>query len=113
MGDVKDVTDQDFEAEVVGARTAMLVDFWAEWCVPCHMVSPVVEEIGRDKGEALAVVKLNIDDNPDVTQKYGVMSIPTLILFSGGEEKARVVGARGKDAILKEIDPHIVTEAAG
>jgi thioredoxin 1 len=112
MADVKDVTDQDFESEVVGAETPVLVDFWAEWCVPCHMVSPVVEEIGRDKGEALSVVKLNIDENPEVTRKYGVMSIPTLIMFVSGEEKARVVGARGKDAILKEIDPHIAAQTA-
>jgi thioredoxin 1 len=112
MADVKDVTDQDFESQVVGAETPVLVDFWAEWCVPCHMVSPVVEEIGRDKGEALSVVKLNIDENPEVTRKYGVMSIPTLIMFVSGEERARVVGARGKDAILKEIDPHIAAQTA-
>jgi thioredoxin 1 len=112
MADVKDVTDQDFESEVVGAETPVLVDFWAEWCVPCHMVFPVVEEIGRDKGEALSVVKLNIDENPEVTRKYGVMSIPTLIMFVSGEEKTRVVGARGKDAILKEIDPHIAAQTA-
>jgi len=102
-----DVTDQDFEERVLSAETAVLVDFWAEWCVPCHMVSPVVEEIGRDKGAQLQVAKLNIDENPDVTRRYGVMSIPTLMLFRGGEEVARVVGARGKDALLKEIDPHI------
>ena len=102
-----DVTDADFEERVLGSDSLVLVDFWAEWCVPCHMVSPVVEEIGRDKGEALQVAKLNIDDNPDVTRRFGVMSIPTLMLFKNGEEVARVVGARGKDALLKEIDPHV------
>jgi thioredoxin 1 len=102
-----DVTDADFEERVLGSDGVVLVDFWAEWCVPCHMVSPVVEEIGRDKGEALQVAKLNIDDNPDVTRRFGVMSIPTLMLFKDGEEVARVVGARGKDALLKEIDPHV------
>jgi thioredoxin 1 len=102
-----DVTDQDFEARVLQADGPVLVDFWAEWCVPCHMVSPVVEEIGRDKGEALRVAKLNIDENPEVTRKFGVMSIPTLMLFKDGAEAARVVGARGKDALLKEIDPHL------
>jgi thioredoxin 1 len=104
---IGDVTDQDFEERVLRSDKPVLVDFWAEWCVPCHMVSPVVEEIGRDKGESLQVAKLNIDDNPDITRKYGVMSIPTLMLFKDGEEAARVVGARGKDALLKEIDPHI------
>ena len=83
------------------------MDFWAEWCVPCHMVSPVVEEIGQEKGESLRVAKLNIDENPEVTRRYGVMSIPTLMLFKDGEEKARMVGARGKEALLKEIDPHL------
>ena len=102
-----DVTDADFEERVLGSDSVVLVDFWAEWCVPCHMVSPVVEEIGRDKGEALQVAKLNIDDNPDVTRRFGVMSIPTLMLFKDGEEIACVVGARGKDALLKEIDPHV------
>jgi thioredoxin 1 len=104
---IGDVTDQDFEDRVLHSDTPVLVDFWAEWCVPCHMVSPVVEEIGRDKGEQLEVAKLNIDENPEITRKYGVMSIPTLMLFKDGQEMARVVGARGKDALLKEIDPHI------
>ena len=102
-----DVTDGDFEERVLGSEIPVLVDFWAEWCVPCHMVSPVVEEIGRDKGETLQVAKLKIDDNPEVTRRFSVMSIPTLMLFKGGQEIARVVGARGKDALLKEIDPHV------
>ena len=104
---IGDVTDQDFEERVLKSDEPVLVDFWAEWCVPCHMVSPVVEEIGQEKGETLRVAKLNIDENPEVTRRYGVMSIPTLMLFKGGEEKARVVGARGKEALLKEIDPHL------
>jgi len=100
-------TDASWDRAVLASPVPVVVGFWAEWCVPCHMVSPVVEEIGRDKGEALQVAKLNIDDNPDVTRRFGVMSIPTLMLFKGGEEVARVVGARGKDALLKEIDPHV------
>ena len=103
------VTDQDFEERVLNSGTPVLVDFWAEWCVPCHMVSPVVEEIGRDKGDDLQVAKLNIDENPEVTRKYGVMSIPTLMLFKDGAEAVRVIGARGKDALLKEFDPHLPT----
>jgi thioredoxin 1 len=94
---IGDVTDQDFEERVLKSTTPVLVDFWAEWCVPCHMVSPVVEEIGRDKGDHLQVAKLNIDENPEITRKFGVMSIPTLMLFKDGAE----------DALLKEIDPHI------
>jgi thioredoxin 1 len=107
MASIGDVTDQDFQTKVLGADKPVLVDFWAEWCVPCHMVSPVVEEIAQEKGDGLMVAKMNVDDNPEITRKFGVMSIPTLILFVGGEEKARVVGARGKDAILREIEPQI------
>ena len=107
MASIGDVTDQDFQTKVLASDTPVLVDFWAEWCVPCHMVSPVVEEIAEEKGTNLAVAKLNVDDNPETARQFGVMSIPTLILFKNGEEKARVVGARGKDAILREIDPQI------
>jgi thioredoxin 1 len=101
-----EVNDQDFDAKVLGSEVPVLVDFWAEWCVPCHMVSPVVEEIGREK-DGVAVAKLNIDENPDATRRFGVMSIPTLILFRDGQERARVVGARGKDAVLRDIEPHL------
>jgi thioredoxin 1 len=101
------VTEATFKAEVLGSDRAVLVDFWAEWCVPCHMVSPVVEEIARDHGDRLRAAKLNVDDNPETAREFGVMSIPTLILFKDGQEKARVVGARGKEAILREIEAHI------
>lgn len=104
---IGNVTDADFAEKVLASDTPVLVDFWAEWCVPCHMVSPVVEEIAGEKGEALRVAKLNIDENPEMTQRYRVMSIPSLVLFVGGEEQARVVGAKPKDAILKDIAPHI------
>ena len=107
MAAVREVTDQEFETDVLKSERPVLVDFWADWCVPCHMVSPVVEEIGVDKAEVMQVAKLNVDDNPDTARKYGVMSIPTLILFVEGEERARVVGAKPKDAILRELGDHI------
>jgi thioredoxin 1 len=103
---ITDVTDSDFDVEVLRSDRAVLVDFWAEWCVPCHMVSPVVEEIAREHSDRLKAAKLNVDDNPVVARQYGVMSIPTLIVFKDGQEKARVIGARGKEAILREIEPH-------
>ena len=106
MTGIGEVTDQDFEDKVLKSDKPVLVDFWAEWCVPCHMVSPVVEEIARDHAGDLTVGKLNVDDNPETARRFGVLSIPTLIVFKDGEEKARVVGARGKDAILREIQPH-------
>jgi thioredoxin 1 len=107
MAEIVEATDQNFESEVLKADRPVLVDFWADWCVPCHMVSPIVEEIGQDRSDTLKVAKLNVDDNPEMSRRYGVMSIPTLILFSAGEEKARVIGAKPKDAILREIEPHV------
>jgi len=107
MANLGDVNDSEFQTSVLESDTPVLVDFWAEWCVPCHMVSPVVEEIGQEKSEVLDVAKLNIDDNPQATRTYGVMSIPSLILFKGGREVARVIGARPKDAILRDLEPHL------
>jgi thioredoxin 1 len=106
MTDIVEATDENFESEVLKADRPVLVDFWADWCVPCHMVSPIVEEIGQDRSDILKVAKLNVDDNPEMSRRYGVMSIPTLILFKEGEEKARVIGAKPKDAILRELEPH-------
>ena len=107
MGGVSEVTDQQFEEEILKSDKPVLVDFWADWCVPCHMVSPVVEEIGTDKADVLRVAKLNVDDNPDTSRRFSVLSIPTLILFVKGEERARVIGAKPKDAILREIEEHL------
>ncbi len=107
MAGVAEVSDREFEQEILKSDVPVLVDFWADWCVPCHMVSPAVEEIGLDKAAVMRVAKLNVDDNPDTARQYGVMSIPTLILFVNGEERARVVGAKPKDAILREIEEHI------
>ena len=112
MADIGDVNDGDFQTAVLDSDTPVLVDFWAEWCVPCHMVSPVVEEIGSEKGDALKIAKLNIDENPEATRTYGVMSIPSLILFKGGQEVVRVIGAKPKDAILRDLAPHLSAEAA-
>ena len=101
------VNDDEFENQVLNSSEPVLVDFWAEWCVPCHMVSPVVEEIARDHAGRMKAVKLNVDDNPDTARRYGVMSIPSLILFKGGQEVARVIGAKPKDAILRDLEPHL------
>jgi thioredoxin 1 len=106
LSTIGEVTDQDFEDQVLNSEKPVLIDFWAEWCVPCHMVSPVVEEIAREHSGEITVGKLNVDDNPETARRFGVLSIPTLILFADGEERARVVGARGKEAILREIQPH-------
>ncbi len=98
-----DVNDGDFAQRVLGSDLPVLVDFWAEWCGPCHIVAPVIEEIAGERSESLRVAKLNVDDNPYTARQYGVLGIPTLILFSGGEERARVVGARGKEDIVRSL----------
>jgi thioredoxin 1 len=110
MAGITEVDDQGFDQDVLQAEKPVLVDFWADWCVPCHMVSPVVEDIGRDEADTLKVAKLNVDDNPASAQRYGVMSIPTLILFKGGREVCRVVGAKPKDAIMREIEEHLTAD---
>lgn len=112
MADTKQVTDEDFRSEVLDSDRPVLVDFWADWCHPCHIIDPHVKEIADEKSESLKVVKLNIDENPETPRSYGVMSIPTLLLFVDGTEKARLIGARPKNAILDEIEPHLVGSTA-
>ena len=99
--EILQVSDQDFVESVVDSELPVLVDFWADWCGPCHIFAPVVEEIATEQAGRLRVAKLNVDQNPNTAQRYGIQSIPTLILFSGGEEKGRVIGAQGKDAIAQ------------
>ena len=104
-GNIADVTDGNFQAEVLESDVPVLVDFWAPWCAPCRMVAPVVEEIARERGEALKVVKLNIDDNQQTSINYNVLSIPTLIVFRHGQEAKRVTGAYPKKRLEAELEP--------
>jgi thioredoxin 1 len=106
-GTVSEVTDNNFQAEVLESDVPVLVDFWAPWCGPCRAVAPVVEEIANEKGEALKVVKLNIDDNQQTAVNYNVMSIPTLIVFKHGQEAKRVTGAYPKKRLEAEIAPSL------
>ena len=96
------VTEQTFETEVLASEQPVLVDFWAEWCGPCHAVAPVLDQIAAERSE-LKVVKLNIDEQPAVAQRYGVMSIPTLILFKDGEPAAAAVGAMPKSMLEQRL----------
>jgi thioredoxin 1 len=104
-GMVTEVNDNNFQAEVLESELPVLVDFWAPWCGPCRMVAPVVEEIARERADALKVVKLNIDENQQTALAYDVMSIPTLILFNHGQVAKKVIGAYPKRKLDAELEP--------
>ena len=104
---VKEVSDSSFERDVLESAKPVLVDFWAQWCGPCRMLAPTVEQIAEQYSENAAVVKLNVDDNPSTAEAYGIRSIPTLILFSDGKEVERLIGAASKESISRLIEQHI------
>ena len=101
------VTDQIFAADVLQSSTPVLVDFWAEWCGPCRMIAPALEEISAALGDTLKIVKINIDENPETPGKYGVRGIPTMLLFKGGEAVATKVGAAPRSNIQQWIEAQL------
>ena len=103
MGATQSVTDADFDSVVLQSDKPVLVDFWAPWCGPCRQVAPILEEIAGEHGEKLQIVKINTDENPQTAARYGVVSIPTLTVYSGGEVAKTIVGARPKPALLREL----------
>ena len=107
-GNLPDVTDGNFQAEVLESDQPVLVDFWAPWCGPCRVVHPILEEIAAERSEELKIVSLNVDDNQQTAARYEVLSIPTMILFRDGAEAKRVVGALPKRRLEAELDPALV-----
>ena len=103
---VRYVTDNSFEKDVLQSTKPVLVDFWAEWCAPCRMIAPTIDAIAEQYSETAEVVKVNVDDNSGTAQRYGIKGIPTLILFSGGKEVERVVGATSKESISRMIEKY-------
>jgi thioredoxin 1 len=108
-GTITEVNDNNFQAEVIESDVPVLVDFWAPWCGPCRMVAPVLEEIAGEKGDALKIVKLNVDDNQQTAMNFEVLSIPTLILFKNGAVAKKVVGAYPKRKLEAELEPALAS----
>ena len=106
-GATKHVTDATFTSDVLQSDKPVLVDFWAEWCNPCKLVAPVLEEIANEHGEKLQVVKLNIDENPETARAYQIMSIPTMSVFQGGQIVKNIVGAKPKAALLRDLEAYL------
>jgi thioredoxin 1 len=101
------ISDRNFDLEVLQSDTPVLVDFWAEWCPPCKMIAPVLEEIATEKNGRIKIAKLDADENPKTVQQLGVMSLPTLILFKNGKELSRVVGYRTKKQLVQQVEAAI------
>lgn len=104
---IKNVTDDSFETDVLGSETPVLVDYWAEWCGPCKMIAPVLEEVADEYADKMTVAKLNIDENPNTPPKYGIRGIPTLMMFRGGEVIATKVGALSKTQLIEFIQGNL------
>ena len=107
MTDVKYVTEQDFQQEVIGSDLPVLVDFTADWCQPCKMIAPIVHQLAGEWDGKVKVVKLCADANPNIMMQYGVMGIPTLMLFKSGELKERMTGYQPKDKLVAKVTPHV------
>jgi thioredoxin 1 len=112
VGQLSHITDAAFETEIKG-ETPVLVDFWAEWCGPCRMVGPVLEQIASEQTGKIKIVKLNVDENQQTPQQFGVTGIPTMILFKDGQMVERIVGFMPKPALMKKLEPHLQGATAG
>lgn len=104
---VSTLSDATFDEEIASSTEPVLVDFWAEWCGPCKMIAPVLDEIAAENRGKIKIAKLNVDDNPDIARRFEVMSIPTMIVFKDGQPHKRMVGAKGKGQLLQELSAYL------
>jgi thioredoxin 1 len=111
MAGIVNLSTSTFDETVAGADTPVVVDFWAEWCGPCKSIAPILGELSTDLEGQVTIAKVNVDDNPDLAMRYNVMSIPTLLVFNGGEVQKRLVGAKGKAQLLQELDEFLVSSS--
>ena len=111
MAGIVNLSTSTFDETVAGSDKPVIVDFWAEWCGPCKTIAPILGELSTELADQITVAKVNVDDNPDLAMRYNVMSIPTLLVFSGGEVSKRLVGAKGKSQLLQELDEFLVSSS--
>jgi thioredoxin 1 len=108
---ITDLTSATFDETVNSSLSTVVVDLWAEWCGPCKQITPILEEIAAEYADQLLITKVNVDENPDIAMRFGVQSIPTLLVIDGGELQKKIVGAKGKGALLEELDEFLTTSS--
>jgi thioredoxin 1 len=111
MAGIVNLSTSTFDETVAGSEQPVVVDFWAEWCGPCKAIAPILSELSSELSDRITIAKVNVDDNPDLAMRFNVMSIPTILVFNGGEPQKRLVGAKGKSQLLQELDEFLVSSS--